>query len=89
MPNSCIFFEYKIYIYFKLLKMKNLENLFNTSFIYLFFVVAIFIQSCGQNCLDSETFREKREMVAIDETYGKSIYRTKIDGEFYTRNKMV
>jgi antitoxin component YwqK of YwqJK toxin-antitoxin module len=67
--------------------MKNLENLFNTSFIYLFFVVAIFIQSCGQNCLDSETFREKREMVAIDETYGKEIYRTKIDGEFYTGNE--
>ena len=67
--------------------MKNLENLFNTSFIYLFFVVATFVQSCGQNCLDYETFREKREVVAIDETFGKSIYRIKIDGEFYTGNQ--
>ena len=66
--------------------MKNLETLFNTSFIYLFFVVAIFVQSCGQNCLDYKTFREKRELVAIDETYGKEIFRIKIDGEFYTGN---
>jgi antitoxin component YwqK of YwqJK toxin-antitoxin module len=71
--------------------MKNLENLFNTSFIYLFFIGAIFIQSCGQNCLDPKTVRERGEYVEQEKrispdgnSWAKTESRLKIDGEFYT-----
>tara|TARA_B110001452_G_scaffold265896_1_gene271482 strand:+ start:914 stop:1759 length:846 start_codon:yes stop_codon:yes gene_type:complete len=71
--------------------MKNLENLFNTSFIYLFFIGAIFIQSCGQNCLDPKTVRERGEYVDQEKrispdgnSSANTESRLKIDGEFYT-----